>query len=109
VAKVEFSAGDSDGDDRDWPEGDRLSPELEEKIAQQMRDGISLSIRWRLMPPHPRWGEVAAIHWHPGDPNELARVICKRVRATPMPLDLDGKKFLIQRVEEWPEGWDQDT
>jgi hypothetical protein len=75
-----------------------------------MRDGVSCSCRYRLPVDDPGWLSVAAIHWRPGDPNTLAASIVEHVTGdTPMPLDLDGQKFMVVRVEEWPEGWDQDT
>lgn len=87
---------------------EKLPPWLEEKIAQQMRDGTSLSIRWRLPVDDPDHGEVAAIYWRPGDPNALAAILQKYVTGEPMPLQLDKQKFMITK-EDWPDGWDQDT
>lgn len=89
-------------------EPERLPPELEEKISRQIREGISLSIRWKLDLDDPRHGEVAAIHWRPGDPNPLAAIILKDVQDQPMPLDLDGQRFMIVR-QDWPDGWNADT
>lgn len=87
-----------------------IPPWLEERIDRQMREGVTLSVRWWL------WGtgrrhrsDVAAIHWRPGEDNALARIIIKHVRAKPMPLSLDGRLFMVQRVEEWPEGWNEHT
>jgi hypothetical protein len=91
------------------PPPEKLPPWLEEKIAKQMREGISLSIRWRLPTDDPDHGEVAAIYWRPGDPNALADIILKYVYDKPVPLRLGGQKFMIHRQEDWPEGWDENT
>jgi hypothetical protein len=88
---------------------EKLPEWLEDKIAKQMRDGVTLSIRWRLPMDDPDHGQVASINWHPGDPNALANIILKYVYAEPMPLKLDGHKFMITRQDDWPEGWDENT
>ena len=89
-------------------EPEKLPPWLEEKIATQLAEGISMSIRWRLPMSDPDHGEVAAIYWRPGDPNALAAILKKYVHGEPVPLELDGEKFMITR-EDWPDDWDTDT
>jgi hypothetical protein len=76
------------------PDGD-LPPQIAERIRQGLNDGVTLSLA--------RDDEdlvVTAIHWHPGDANELARIIIKDVTEADMPLDLDGHHYLIRTREE---------
>jgi hypothetical protein len=87
---------------------DKLPAEVEASIREQLRSGISLSCRWRLPTSDPRYLEVAAIHWRPGDPSALAKAILEHVHDQPVPLSIDGHNFIITR-QDWPPGWDQDT
>ena len=76
-----------------------LTEEEEESIRQSARDGILFSMNRNLR-------KMTGIRWVrsgfvgiPADRNALAEVIIKDVGTEEMPLDLDGNKYLIRKVE----------
>jgi Protein of unknown function (DUF2829) len=60
-------------------------------MREAMSEGVTLSSAdWS-------GGEVSALHWRPGDPNPLARVILTYVTEDEMPLELDGHRYLVRK------------
>lgn len=57
----------------------RLPAELEERIRQGEKNGITLSFNWKDDSLTPRSGKITSLHWTPGDPNALAAAIIKHV------------------------------
>jgi hypothetical protein len=56
---------------------------------------VTISFNWREKEGN-RTG--VAIHWKPGAENALATAIICQVKDEPVPLELDGQLFVIQRV-----------
>lgn len=79
----------------------RLDPWIMRRIKRTMKEGITYSVNWRDWPEGP--AATTAIHWRPPvDPSAtLARAIIDKVtqHTSPMPMELDGHLFLIQRVD----------
>lgn len=74
-----------------------LPSAIRESIIRGMKAGVTVSFNWRdKRKDEPRG--ITAIHWQPGDPNPLAECIINNVNEEPIPLRLEDRLFLIQRV-----------
>lgn len=85
----------------------KLPAEIAEQIAAGMRRGVTFSLERRRRPAGHEWEglrrhRITGIHWRPGDPNALAAAIIKHVHERPMPLELDGRRYLIMTEEDVP-------
>lgn len=73
-----------------------LTPEEEEAIRRNARDGISYEVDWDREVENPEKElKILTIYWRPGEHNALAQSIIREVHGR-MPLVLDGHKYWIE-------------
>jgi hypothetical protein len=72
----------------------KLPPEIEETLAQDLRDGIFFKMS-RHEPGQRR--KATEIHWRPGDRNALAEAIIAKVQEQDVLLDLNGHAYWIRK------------